>query len=147
MINGEIADPGDIYFAYYVDGEITRSMPSQNTGYKLDTEKSECTNGVIPGWDYANWKFTADYTGYNATDYTRTRCNLYFVKETTVNTVLGTLTVTPLHQITVKVLVIVQPVKRMKRVYLPLKIAMAQVIITEVLLKIIMLNLPDTTGE
>ncbi len=93
VINGEIADPGDIYFAYYVDGEITRSMPSQNTGYKLDTEKSECTNGVIPGWDYANWKFTADYTGYNATDYTRTRCNLYFVKETTVNTVLGTLTV------------------------------------------------------
>ena len=93
VINGEIADPGDIYFAYYVDGEITRSMPKQNTGYKLDTEKSECTNGVVPGWDYANWKFTADYTGYNATDYTRTRCNLYFVKETTVNTVLGTLTV------------------------------------------------------
>ena len=93
VIKGEIADPGDIYFAYYVDGEITRSMPKQNTGYKLDTEKSKCTNGVIPGWDYANWKFTADYTGYNATDYTRTRCNLYFVKETTVNTVLGTLTV------------------------------------------------------
>ena len=93
VINGEIADPGDIYFAYYVDGEITRSLPSQNTGYKLDTEKSKCTNGVIPGWDYANWKFTADYTAYNATDYTRTRCNLYFVKETTVNTVLGTLTV------------------------------------------------------
>ena len=93
VINGEIQDPGDIYFAYYVDGEITRSMPKQNTGYKLDTEKSECTNGVVPGWDYANWKFTADYTGYNATDYTRTRCNLYFVKETTVNTVLGTLTV------------------------------------------------------
>ena len=93
VINGEIQDPGDIYFAYYVDGEITRSMPKQNTGYKLDTEKSECTNGVVPDWDYANWKFTADYTGYNATDYTRTRCNLYFVKETTVNTVLGTLTV------------------------------------------------------
>ena len=93
VINGEIQDPGDIYFAYYVDGEITRSMPKQNTGYKLDNEKSECTNGVVPDWDYANWKFTADYTGYNATDYTRTRCNLYFVKETTVNTVLGTLTV------------------------------------------------------
>ena len=39
-INGEVTNPGDIYFAYYVDGEITRNMPSQNTGYKLDTEKS-----------------------------------------------------------------------------------------------------------
>ena len=79
-INGEMTDPGDVYFAYYVDGKITSGMPSQNTGYKIDAEKSECTNGVIPGWDYANWKFTADYTGYNATDYTRTRCNLYFEK-------------------------------------------------------------------
>ncbi len=93
VINGTVSDPGDIYFAYYVDGEITSGMPSQNTGYKLDTEKSNCTNGVIPGWDYADWKFTADYTGYNATDYTRTRCNLYFVKEMTVDTVLGKLTV------------------------------------------------------
>ena len=93
VINGTVQDPGDVYFAYYVNDEITRELPKQNTGYKLDTEKSECTNGVVPGWDYANWKFTADYTGYNATDYTRTRCNLYFVKETTVNTVLGTLTV------------------------------------------------------
>lgn len=24
VINGEVEDPGDIYFAYYVDGEITR---------------------------------------------------------------------------------------------------------------------------
>ena len=37
VINGEVTDPGDIYFAYYVDGEITRNMPKQNTGYKLDT--------------------------------------------------------------------------------------------------------------
>ena len=93
VINGTVQDPGDIYFAYYVDGEITRSMPKQNTGYKLDTEKSECTNGVIPKWDYALWEFRANYSNYNATDYTRTRCNLYFVKESTVSTALGNLTV------------------------------------------------------
>ena len=93
VINGTISDPGDIYFAYYVDGKITRSMPSQNTGYKLDKEKSNCTNGVIPKWDNASWQFIGDYTAYNAIDYTRTRCNLYFVKESTVSTALGDLTV------------------------------------------------------
>ena len=93
VINGEIQDPGDIYFAYYVDGEITRSMPKQNTGYKLDTDKSECTNGVVPGWNYSTWTFQANYSNYNATDYTRTRCNLYFSKEETVSTALGDLIV------------------------------------------------------
>ena len=93
VINGEIQDPGDIYFAYYVDGEITRSMPKQNTGYKFDTEKSECTNGVVPSWDYATWTFKANYNNYNAIDYTRTRCNLYFAKENTISTALGNLIV------------------------------------------------------
>ena len=93
VINGEVTDPGDIYFAYYVDGEITRNMPSQNTGYKLDTEKSECTNGVIPKWDYALWEFRANYSNYNAANYTRVRCNLHFIKESTVSTALGNLTV------------------------------------------------------
>ena len=93
VINGEVTDPGDIYFAYYVDGEITRSMPKQNTGYKLDTDKSNCTNGVKVNWNYAVWHADIDYSGYNATDYTRVRCNLYFVKEGTVSTALGDLTI------------------------------------------------------
>ena len=94
VINGEVQDPGDIYFVYYVDGEITRSMPKQNTGYTLNTEKSTCTNGVIPSWDNAGWKFIGDYHNYNATDYTRTRCNLYF-EETSkvVSTALGNIDV------------------------------------------------------
>ena len=93
VINGEVTDPGDIYFAYYVDGEITRNMPKQNTGYKLDTDKSNCTNGVKVDWNYAVWHADIDYSGCNATDYTRTRCNLYFVKESTVSTALGDLTI------------------------------------------------------
>ena len=90
VINGTYQDPGDIYFAYYVDGQITRELPKQNTGYIFDEEQSNCTNGVLPTFDNSNWKFTADYSGYNATDYTRTKCNLYFKTGTkTVSTALG----------------------------------------------------------
>ena len=78
VINGEVSDPGDIYFAYYVDGETTRNIPSKGVGYVLDIDKSNCTNGVIPKWDNAGWQFIGDYSGYNAPDYTRTRCDLYF---------------------------------------------------------------------
>ena len=93
VINGEYQDPGDIYFAYYVDGEITRTMPTQGSGYILDESSSSCTNGVVPSWDYATWTFEGNYSNYNATDYTRTKCNLYFVKTKTVSTVLGNLEV------------------------------------------------------
>ena len=93
VINGQYQDPGDIYFAYYVDGTITRDMPTQGSGYQLDEEKSNCTNGVMPSWDYSKWRFIGDYSGYTATDYTRTKCNLYFKKTKTVNTVLGDLEV------------------------------------------------------
>ena len=93
VINGEYQDPGDIYFAYYVDGEITRTIPTQASGYVLDESSSSCTNGVVPSWDYATWTFEGNYSNYNATDYTRTKCNLYFVKTKTVSTVLGNLEV------------------------------------------------------
>ena len=92
FMNGDVEDPGDIYFAYYVDDKITRDLPERNSGYTLDTSASTCTNGVIPSWDNASWKFVGDYSGYT-NENSRTRCNLYFVKEKTVDTVLGTLTV------------------------------------------------------
>lgn len=47
VINGTAQDPGDIYFVYYVDGVITREMPTQASGYQLDEEQSNCTNGVV----------------------------------------------------------------------------------------------------
>ena len=94
VINGTIEDPGDIYFAYYIDGIISRNMPSQNTGYTLDTEKSNCNNGVIPAWDNAGWKFIGDYHNYNETDNTRTKCTLYFNKTSkTFSTALGNIEV------------------------------------------------------
>ena len=94
VINGTVEDPGDIYFAYYIDGIISRNMPSQNTGYTLDTEKSNCNNGVIPTWDNAGWKFIGDYHNYNETDNTRTKCTLYFNKTSkTFSTALGNIEV------------------------------------------------------
>ena len=94
VINGTVEDPGDIYFAYYIDGTISRNMPMQNTGYTLDDEKSNCNNGVIPTWDNAGWKFIGDYRSYNATDNTRTKCTLYFNKTSKiVSTVLGNIEV------------------------------------------------------
>ena len=78
VINGTVSDPGDIYFAYYVDGEITRSIPNKQSNYTLDIEKSNCTNGVAVDWNDDTWTALINYENYNATDYTRTKCNLYF---------------------------------------------------------------------
>ena len=94
VINGTVEDPGDIYFAYYIDGVISRNMPLQNTGYTLDEEKSNCNNGVVPTWDNAGWKFIGDYHNYSATTNTRTKCTLYFNKTAkTVKTTLGNIEV------------------------------------------------------
>ena len=94
VINGTVEDPGDIYFAYYIDGVISRNMPVQNTGYTLDEAKSNCNNGVVPTWDNAGWKFIGDYHNYSATDNTRTKCTLYFNKTAkTVKTALGNIEV------------------------------------------------------
>ena len=94
VINGTVEDLGDIYFAYYIDGVISRNMPLQNTGYTLDETKSNCNNGVVPTWDNAGWKFIGDYHNYSATTNTRTKCTLYFNKTAkTVKTALGNIEV------------------------------------------------------
>ena len=94
IMEGTVNDPGDIYFAYYVDGQFSESLPKQNTEYTLDTHASTCTNGVIPNWDYSTWHFDADYSNYQETN-KRTKCDLYFVKNKTVQTALGELSVYP----------------------------------------------------
>ncbi len=80
VINGTVSDPGDIYFAYYVDNEITREFPGVNSGYTLDIEKSNCTNGVSINFDDSNWQVNLNYKNYKAIDNTRTRCTLFFKK-------------------------------------------------------------------
>ena len=94
VINGSVEDPGDLYFAYYVDGKVSRTMPSRNTGYTLDTTNSSCDNGVTVDWDYSKWKANIYYENYAATDKTRTKCTLYFNKTAkTVKTALGNIEV------------------------------------------------------
>ena len=94
VINGTVEDPGDIYFAYYIDGEISREMPMQNTGYTLDETKSNCNNNVTVTWDNASWEAKVNHKNYNATTNTRTKCTLYFNKTSkTVATVLGNIEV------------------------------------------------------
>ncbi len=94
VINGTVEDPGDIYFAYYIDGVISRNMPAQNTGYTLDETKSNCNNGVVPTWNNASWEAKMNYKNYSATTNTRTKCTLYFNKTAkTVKTALGNIEV------------------------------------------------------
>ena len=94
VINGTVEDPGDIYFAYYIDGEISREMPMQNTGYTLDETKSNCNNNVTVTWDNASWEARVNHKDYSATTNTRTKCTLYFNKTSkTVSTVLGNIEV------------------------------------------------------
>ena len=94
IINGVIEDPGDIYFAYYLDGEISREMPEQNTGYTLEEAKTNCNNNVTVTWDNASWEARVNHKNYSATTNTRTKCTLYFNKTAkTVSTALGNIEV------------------------------------------------------
>ena len=68
--------------ATYLDGEYA-AFGKVLAGYEM----------CIRDRDYATWTFEGNYSNYNATDYTRTKCNLYFVKTKTVSTVLGNLEV------------------------------------------------------
>ena len=81
VIKGNIQDPGNIYFAFYVnDGtedKIQKEMPTKN--YVLDEVQSYCG---VNGEEDPNIKVTlTDEYGIYVTGVTtsRTKCNLYFV--------------------------------------------------------------------
>lgn len=76
VINGTVQDPGDLYFAFYVDEVISKNMPAQGDGYILDNTKSSCTNGATPELDTENWSIIVK----NMT-IARTKCTLHFKKE------------------------------------------------------------------
>ena len=77
VINGTVEDPGDLYFAFYVDDVISKTMPSKDSGYVLDTEKSSCTNGATPLLNMDDWSLEVQ----NLTT-THTKCTLYFKEST-----------------------------------------------------------------
>ena len=78
VINGTYQDPGDLYFAVYVDGQITDTVPSKDSGYTLDIEKSSCTNGATITWDKDSWSAVINLSNYSAGNMSRTKCTMYF---------------------------------------------------------------------
>lgn len=88
VINGTVEDPGDLYFAYYVNNTITREMPNKSSGLTLDTAKSSCTSGVTISWNDNNWQAILDYNNYQKNSTTRTKCTLYFKNKPPLATTL-----------------------------------------------------------
>ena len=78
IINGTVEDPGDVYFSFYVDGVISKTMPTKNSGYTLDTTASSCTNGASPVLNTDDWSVSV-----NNLTVTNTKCTLYFAKSIT----------------------------------------------------------------
>ncbi len=84
FINGNVVDPGDLYFAFYVDGVISSTMPAKGKGYVLDKEKTTCTNGATVEWLDDEWAPKI----LNFTQ-TRTKCTLYFKEQTFNDAILA----------------------------------------------------------
>ena len=80
VIKGTVQDPGNIYFAFYVDNEIQKDMPQEGSEYVLDEKASYCgANGNKD--DKITVSLTEDYTiQVHGVTTSRTKCNLYFVK-------------------------------------------------------------------
>ena len=78
VINGTVANPGDLYFAFYVDDVISKNMPSIDSGYLLNEEKSSCTNDVTISWNQQDWIANLDFSSYKKSDNSRVKCTLYF---------------------------------------------------------------------
>ena len=76
FINSNVVDPGDLYFAFYIDDEISSRMPQKGEGYVLDTEKTTCTNGASIDFNTEDWSIKV----LNMTK-ARTKCTLHFVKK------------------------------------------------------------------
>ncbi len=74
VIRGNVEDPGDLYFAFYVDGVISKTMPQKGESYAF--ESGVCNNGATVEFNTVSWSPIIK----NMTK-THTKCTLYFVKE------------------------------------------------------------------
>ena len=77
IINGNVQEQGDLYFAFYINGNISKTMPKKGEGYIFDQEKTTCTNGASVEFDTIEWAVKV----VNMTT-AKTKCNLYFKTET-----------------------------------------------------------------
>ena len=75
IIKGTVGSNGDLYFAFYVDDIISKTMPQKNEGYVLDKEKTNCTKGASVAFNVERWSVRV----LNMTE-KNTKCTLYFKK-------------------------------------------------------------------
>ena len=73
IIEGTVGSNGDLYFAFYVDNEISSKMPGKGEGYVLDKEKTNCTKGASVEFNETEWSVKV----LNMTE-RNTKCTLYF---------------------------------------------------------------------
>ena len=66
----------NIELAIYIDDEETNTIPTKDSGYYLDLEKSTCTNNAIIQFDTNTWSPVIK----NMSEY-KTRCELHFGSE------------------------------------------------------------------
>ena len=85
IIKGTVQDLGDVYFAYYLDDEITLNAPEKGSQYVFDQANSSCTNGASVEWNYERW-------GPLVTNLstTRTKCYLKFKTQYSESILNGT---------------------------------------------------------
>ena len=85
IIKGTVQDLGDVYFAYYLDDEITLNAPEKGSQYVFDQANSSCTNGASVRWNYEEW---GPLVTNLAT--TRTKCYLKFKTQYSESILNGT---------------------------------------------------------
>ena len=73
IIEGSVGSNGDLYFAFYVDNEISSKMPGKGEGYVIDKEKTTCTKGASVEFNEIEWSVKV----VNMTE-RNTKCTLYF---------------------------------------------------------------------
>ena len=79
----QIEKQDNVELAIYINEEETNAIPSKDSGYYLDLEKSICTNNAIIQFDTSTWGPVIK----NMSEY-KTRCELHFgstYKETILN--------------------------------------------------------------
>ena len=75
----------NVELAIYLNDEEKNAIPSKDSGYYYDREKSSCTNGAYINWDSETWSPVVN----NMNEY-KTRCNLYFTTMYTEGILNGT---------------------------------------------------------
>ncbi len=73
IIEGTVGSNGDLYFAFYVDDVISKTMPQKGEGYKINREKTNCTKGASVEFNETDWSVKV----LNMTE-RNTKCTLYF---------------------------------------------------------------------